>query len=195
MPKRTEEAERSPLARLTGAVYLAYFVTTIVTTMVQSRVPESIGKTGNLLAFVLYAITSLLFYDLFKPVNKRLSLVAALVSLAGCVVGSLDIFHLPTYHVSALFFFGPYCLLIGYLILGSKFLPHILGALMVLAGLGWLLFLVPAVAKHLGTGIEILGVAAEGLLMLWLLAMGVNVQKWQKQARAAEKAEAGKSGG
>ncbi|MGD1108628.1 MAG: DUF4386 domain-containing protein [Terracidiphilus sp.] len=194
MPKRTEEAERSPLARLTGAVYLAYFVTTIVTTMVQSRVPESIGKTGNLLAFVLYAITSLLFYDLFKPVNKRLSLVAALVSLAGCVVGSLDIFHLPTYHVSALFFFGPYCLLIGYLILGSKFLPHILGALMVLAGLGWLLFLVPAVAKHLGTGIEILGVAAEGLLMLWLLAMGVNVQKWQKQARAAAKAEAGKGG-
>jgi hypothetical protein len=40
----------------------------------------------------------------------------------------------------------------------------------------------------MGTGIEILGVAAEGLLMLWLLAMGVNVQKWQKQARAAAKA-------
>jgi hypothetical protein len=31
-------------------------------------------------------------------------------------------------------------------------------------------------------------VAAEGLLMLWLLVMGVNVQKWQKQARAAAKA-------
>jgi hypothetical protein len=25
-------------------------------------------------------------------------------------------------------------------------------------------------------------------LMLWLLAMGVNVQRWQKQARAAAKA-------
>jgi hypothetical protein len=189
MTKQAREAERSPMARLTGAVYLAYFATTIITTIVQSRVPESVGKTGNLLAFVLYAITSLLFYDLFKPVNKRLSLVAALVSLAGCVVGSLGVFHLPTYHMDALFFFGPYCLLLGILMLGSRFLPRILGALMVLAGLGWLAFLIPQVAKHIGTGIEVLGVAAEGLLMLWLLVLGVNVQKWQKQARAAAKAD------
>lgn len=183
MMKLAREPERGPMARLTGAIYLAYFATTIVTTIIQSRVPESIGKTGSLLAFVLYAITSLLFYDLFKPVNRWLSLVAALVSLAGCVVGSLDIFHLPTYHVNMLVFFGPYCVLLGCLILRSTFLPRILGALMVLAGIGWLAFLAPAVAKHIGTVIEILGVAAEGLLMLWLLAMGVNVQKWQKQAR------------
>jgi uncharacterized protein DUF4386 len=177
------------LARLTGAVYLAYFATTIITTIVQSRIPKAAGEAGNLLAFVLYAITSLLFYNLFKPVDKRLSLVAALVSLAGCVIGSLDVFHLPTYHLTALYFFAPYCLLLGVLILGSKFLPRILGALMVMAGLGWLLFLIPAVAKHFGTGIEVLGVAAEGLLMLWLVAMGVNVQKWQKQARASSRAQ------
>jgi hypothetical protein len=61
---------------------------------------------------------------------------------------------------------------------------------MVLAGLGWLLFLVPQIAKRMGTGIEVLGVAAEGSLMLWLLAMGVNVQKWQKQARMQDKAAA-----
>jgi hypothetical protein len=189
MAKQAREVERSPLARLTGALYLAYFATTIITTIVQSHIPKAAGEAGNLLAFVLYAITSLLFYNLFKPVDKRLSLVAALVSLAGCVVGTLDVFHLPTYQVNALYFFGPYCLLLGILILGSKFLPHILGALMVLAGLGWLLFLIPALAKHYGTGIEVLGVAAEGLLMLWLLAMGVNVQKWQKQVRAAEKAQ------
>jgi len=188
MTKQAREAERSPMARLTGAVYLAYFATTIITTIVQSRVPESIGKTGSLLAFVLYAITSLLFYDLFKPVNRKLSLVAAVVSLAGCMVGSLDVFHLPTYHVNSLVFFGPYCLLLGILILGSRFLPRILGVLMALAGLGWLAYLIPPFAKHIATGVEVLGVAAEGSLMLWLLAMGVDVQKWQKQARAAAKA-------
>jgi hypothetical protein len=90
--------------------------------------------------------------------------------------------------MNALFFFGPYCVLLAILMLGSRFLPRILGALMVLAGLGWLAFLIPQVAKRIGTGIEVLGVAAEGLLMLWLLVMGVNVQKWQKQARAAAKA-------
>ena len=187
MAKQAREVERSPLARLTGAVYLAYFATTIITTIVQSQIPKAAGEAGNLLAYILYAITTLLFYNLFKPVDRRLSLVAALVSLAGCLVGSVDIYHLPTYHLTALLFFGPYCLLLGILILGSKFLPQILGALMVLAGLGWLLFLIPAVAKHFGTGIEVLGVLAEGSLMLWLLAMGVNVQKWQKQARMQDK--------
>src|ERR1700733_8180001 len=154
MAKQTREVERSPLARLTGALYLVYFATTIITTIVQSHIPKAAGEAGNLLAYILYAITTLLFYNLFKPVDKRLSLVAALVSLAGCVVGSLDVFHLPTLHLTALLFFGPYCLLLGILILGSKFLPDILGALMALAGLGWLLFLIPAVAKEIGTGIE-----------------------------------------
>jgi hypothetical protein len=189
MAKQASEVERSPLARLTGAVYLAYFATTIITTIVQSHIPKAAGEAGNLLTYVLYAITTLLFFNLFKPVDRKLSLVAMLLSLAGCVRGVLGALHFPTYHVSPLFFFGPYCVLLGILILGSKFMPHILGALMVLAGLGWLLFLIPAVAKHFGAGIEVLGVAAEGLLMLWLLAMGVNVQKWQKQARAQSKAQ------
>jgi len=42
-----------------------------------------------------------------------------------------------------LVFFGVYCLLIGYLIFRSAFLPRILGVLMGFAGLGWLTFLSP----------------------------------------------------
>ncbi|MGB8031698.1 MAG: DUF4386 family protein [Terracidiphilus sp.] len=195
MTKRMQEAERSPLARLTGAVYLAYFVTAFGTAIIQPHAPEVVGKTGNVLGYALYAIVTLLLYDLLKAVSTRLSLVAALVSLGGCAVGLMDAFHLPTYHVNTLIFFGPYCLLIGYLILGSKFLPHILGALMMLAGLGWLVFLIPAVAKHMAMGIEALGVAAEGLLMLWLLAMGVNVQKWQRQRREILRLRSGQAPG
>lgn len=185
MAKHKKEAQRNPLARLTGAVYFAYFVIAMGTAVLESHVPEAVGKTGNVLGYLLYAIVTLLFYDLFRPVNRNLSLLAALVSLVGCAVGSLNAFHLIAYHVNMLFFFGPYCLLIGYLILGSKFLPHLLGALMMLAGLGWIAILVPAVARHIAVGTEVLGVAAEGLLMLWLLIMGVNVEKWQKQQRAA----------
>src|SRR5207253_10350477 len=72
----------------------------------------------------------------------------------------------------ALVFFAVYCLLIGYLILGSTFLPRFLGALMVLAGFGWLTFLYEPLANHFSPYIQVLGVAAEGLLMLWLLVMG-----------------------
>jgi|GEM_PF-1356006 len=188
MAKQAREVERSPMARLTGAVYLAYFVTAFGTMTIQSHAPEIVGKTGNVLAHVLYAIVTLLLYGLFKPVDRKLSLVAALLSLAGCVRGVLGALHFPTYHVSPLFFFGPYCVLLGILILGSKFLPHFLGVLMVLAGVGWLAYLIPPFATHIVTGVEVLGVLAEGSLMLWLLAMGVNVRKWQKQARMQDKA-------
>ena len=81
-------------------------------------------------------------------------------------------------------FFGVYCLLIGYLIFRSAFLPRILGLLMALAGLGWLIYLLPP-AKHLSTYLEILGIVAEGSLCLWLVVIGVNAQRWREQASAA----------
>ena len=55
---------------------------------------------------------------------------------------------------------------------------------MVFAGLGWLAFL-SAFASYLSTCIEVVGVLAEGLLMLWLIVMGVNVQRWNEKAGAA----------
>jgi hypothetical protein len=85
-----------------------------------------------------------------------------------------------------LVFFGLYCLLIGCLIFRSVFLPRILGVLMAFAGLGWLTFLSPPLAKYLSPSILVLGFLAELSLCLWLLAMGVNVQRWRQQASAAE---------
>jgi hypothetical protein len=84
-------------------------------------------------------------------------------------------------------FFGVYCLLIGYLIFTSAFLPRILGGLMALAGLGWLTFLSPPLASHLSPYNLVLGFLAELLLCLWLLVMGVNVQRWKEQASAAQR--------
>ena len=79
-------------------------------------------------------------------------------------------------------FFGVYCLLIGYLIFRSAFLPRILGVLMAFAGLGWMIFLSPPLANYLSPYIQALDVFAEGSLMLWLLVMGVNVAKWEEKA-------------
>ena len=124
---------------------------------------------------------------MFKPVNRGLSLLAALFSLAGCVVMTLGLFH-PLLPISPLLFFGPYCLLIGYLIFRSTFLPRVLGVLMALAGLGWLAFLFPTLPHYLSLYIEGLGILAEASLMLWLIVMGVNVQQWKEQASAAEAA-------
>ncbi len=64
----------------------------------------------------------------------------------------------------AVVFFGFYCLLIGYLILKSTFLPRILGGLMVVAGLGWLTYLSPPLARSLSPYILAPGILGEGAL-------------------------------
>jgi hypothetical protein len=82
-------------------------------------------------------------------------------------------------------FFGFYCILIGYLIFRSTFLPRILGALMAFGGLGWLTFLSPPLANHLFPYNLVPGILGEGALTLWLLVMGVNVERWREQGSAA----------
>ncbi len=87
-------------------------------------------------------------------------------------------------------FFGFYCLLIGYLIFRSTFLPRIIGMLMAFAGLGHLIgmfanFLSPAFADHLFPYILWPGLLGEGSLTLWLLVMGVNTSRWKEKVSAA----------
>ena len=74
------------------------------------------NDAANLIASGCYIVVTLLFYDLFKPINKRLSLLAAFSSFVGCAFGALSAFHLAPAHINNLMFFGFYCLLIGYFI-------------------------------------------------------------------------------
>jgi hypothetical protein len=88
---------------------------------------------------------------------------------------------------TSLIFFGCFCLVIGYLIFRSGYLPKALGVLMQIAGLSYLtnsfaLVLAPAVANRLFPAILLPAFVAETSLCLWLLVKGVNVPKWQEQA-------------
>src|SRR5580704_4200127 len=150
-----------PRARMTGALYLLYFLTAILAQFLVGRGLAVSGNATNVIATVCYVVVTFLFYDLFRPVSNGLSLLAALFSLAGCVVMALGLFHLASSTLSPLLFFGPFCLLIGYLILRSSFLPRVLGVLMAVAGLSWLAFLLPAVPHYLSIAIEVFGFLAE----------------------------------
>ena len=91
----------------------------------------------------------------------------------------------------SLAFFGCFCLFAGYLIFRSAFLPRIIGVLMAIAGLCYLTnsfanFLSPAFARPLFPWILLPAFPAELGLTLWLLVIGVNVQRWKEQASAAE---------
>jgi hypothetical protein len=55
---------------------------------------------------------------------------------------------------------------------------------MVVAGLGWLTSLSPALADWLAPYNLLPGILGEGVLIVWLLAKGVDVQRWREQAAA-----------
>jgi hypothetical protein len=170
-------------ARITGVAYLLYFLTAVSADVFIGRGRPVAFDVVNLIAYTFYIAVTLRFYCIFRPVNRRLSLLAALFSLAGCLNDVLGLFNLAPYEISSLTFFGPYCLLLGYLIFRSTFLPRILGVLMALAGAGWLIFLSP-LGHPLQTYLQILGFLAEASLMLWLIVKGVNDPRWNELAAA-----------
>jgi Domain of unknown function (DUF4386) len=228
-------------ARITGVVYLLFFVTAILgevftrqagisgllaasgdaAAMANSLLAHEssfrLGFAFGLISIACYVAVTALFYQLFRPVSSSLSLIAACFSLLGLAIqafGSLfqlaplvvlagspylSVFSVNQLQAWALLFLnlnaqvgnialvfdGLFLLLIGVLIFRSTFLPRILGALVALAGFGWLAYLSPPLAIHLSPYIAVLGFLAEVALMLWLLVIGVNGQRWQEQAGAA----------
>jgi hypothetical protein len=82
----------------------------------------------------------------------------------------------------ALVFFSVSCFVTGYLVFRSGFLPAILGALMMIAGL---YYLTDNFSTFLGLpGIPYIGalqptLVAESALALWLVGFGVNDAKWR----------------
>jgi hypothetical protein len=181
MKERIAEASPRFKARMAGVFYLFNILTGALAISASGR----LGVAANLIAAACYIAVTLLFYYIFKPVDRSLSLLAAFFSLVGCTIGVLGAFHLAPPHINNLVFFGFYCLLVGYLIFKSNFLPRIFGVFMAFGGLGWLTFLSPSLANHLSPYNLVPGILGEGLLTLWLVVMGVNVQRWKEQASAA----------
>ena len=176
-----------------------------------------LGFAFSLIAVMFHLVWAFLFYDLFKIVNKSISVLATFVILVGCAIQALTSFlyiapllilqsgsslsALTPHQLQTqalvflklnaqafdiyLVFFGLWCLLIGYLIFRSTFLPRLLGVLLAIDGVGWMLYLVTPLANHLFPLIAVASGLAEIPLMLWLLVMGVNNQRWNEQASAA----------
>ena len=239
MVERISAASPRLKARIAGVFYLITFVTAIFSEFfVQARLVvdgDAATTATNILAhefmfrsavaagligIASYVAVTALLYELLKPVNRSLSLLAAFFSLMGCalwfvgcvfrlavfvVLGGaqyLSVFKPEQLQALALVFlklngrafsvgmvlFGFYCLLLGYLIFRSTFMPRILGMLVAIAGLGDLIgtfanFLSPTFAHHLDPYIGLPALIGELSLMLWLLVIGVNVSRWKELGR------------
>jgi len=171
-------------ARLIGLLYLIIFV----------AAPSGAKTATPIRVSVTLACdvgVALLLYELLQPINRKLSMLAASFRLAFvAVMGVIALNYFGTTHLFqpsrsadafesgygwALVPFGAHCVLVGWLIWRSRFLPRTLGLLMTLAGAAYLMFLSPQLASRLFfPWLAAFGVAGEGSLTLWLLLMRVK---------------------
>jgi|SRR5271166_6979800 len=180
MIKRFAEGPPRFKARMAGALNVFSLLTAGLT---EIFVRGRLNYVGGYIAISSMVVVTLLLYDIFKPVNRSLSLLAAFFSLVGLTFEALR--WQPHGVNIAIVIHGIYCLIIGYLIFKSAFLPRILGALMVFAGFGWLTFMSNLLVSHLSPYNLASAILAELSLVFWLLVMGVNAQAWKQQAGLA----------
>jgi hypothetical protein len=181
-----------------------------------------IAFAEQVIMYACDAALALIFYAIFKAVDKNLALLAAFFRLGNAFVGgasalanvvpllvlggaaylkSIDPKQLDAAALLSvklfdygfdvgLVFFGIHCVVLGYLIYKSGYVPKTLGVLLTIAGLCYLTnsfadFVAPAFAKIIYPAILLPGLPAELGLCLWLIVFGVNVPRWKERALAS----------
>lgn len=173
--ERIRETSPRFKARIAGVLYLLSVLTAVFAEFFSRR---NLGLAAVFIPVLCYVVVMLLLYGIFEPVNRSLSLLGVSFGLVGLAFEALRL--QPAGVNTGMIFHGLYCLLFGYLIFKSTFLPRILGVPMAFAGVVWLIDLVPLLARHLSPYNTAFGLLGEASPMLWLLAMGVNVERWKE---------------
>jgi hypothetical protein len=126
---------------------------------------------------------SKLFQLLIKPLLTSTSMGKAFDSAQ---LNALANFALRSHDVAfnlALILFGVTCIIWGYLIFKSDYLPKLIGVLMQIAGVCYLIgcfsaLFFPTFANVISPAILFPCLIGEASLCLWLLVKGVNLAKW-----------------
>ncbi|HLZ55614.1 MAG TPA: DUF4386 family protein, partial [Ktedonosporobacter sp.] len=88
--------------------------------------------------------------------------------------------------------YGVDWIIVAYLVFRSTFLPRTIGILLAIDGIAYLVYgfadlLAPGFAAYLVPWIQSPSLLSEGSFYLWLLIVGVNVERWKERASAASR--------
>jgi hypothetical protein len=146
-----------------GLVYVAFLLLSLAGMTLRSM---PLKLVGNATGFVL----AVLLYRLFAPADPHIALALLPLAFIHYVIqgvgqvradaGTLRLALLP---------FAAYLMVLGYLIVRSTFAPAALGVLVVLAGVAWLIAVVPGAPTWSTLAVVAFGVIAEVALAIWLL--------------------------
>jgi hypothetical protein len=149
--------------KIVGLVYLAFLLLSLAGTRLRNMPLQLVGSaTGFVLAVLLYW--------LFAPGDPLIAL--ALLPLALIHYGIQGVGQVRADAGTlrlALVPFAAYLMVLGYLIARSTLAPVALGVLIALAGLLWLIAVVPRVPIWSTLAVVLFGVVAEIALAMWLL--------------------------
>lgn len=190
------------LARIAGALYLVNivagafaigYVSSVAPTIHANEALFRAGIAAHLIVTLTNPPLILIFYELFKVVNRRLALQAAFFGLVATAIEGASLFVQVEHPIVAAYdvyavFFGFELMTTGYLVYRSNFLPRAIGVLLVVDGASYLLYsfvdiLAPGFASHLVPWIQLPILAGEGSLTVWLLVGGVNAGRWSERER------------
>jgi hypothetical protein len=160
--------------------YLLYQLLRIV-----NRSIAGLAAFAILICCAMQAVTALLYLGPLIVLTREGALSAFSAPQVQQFAGVFVELNARAYQVD-LVFFGFWCILTGYLIARSTFLPRTLGVLLMIDGVGWATFMVPPFANAIFPAIAVASAVAEIPLMLWLIIVGVNSERWKGQARLAE---------
>ncbi len=175
------------LFRLSFAAYLVEAACDIAIALIfyillrpQSRGLALLAAFFGILSTATYAFCELFYFAL--P-HLMMSDAAYLHAFTSDQIAALTLLSLELFNYGAgmfLAFYGIGWIIRGSLMIRSGYLPSLLGALMILGGLGFVARTFTAVlAPQYGSPIMLLLMAPGGVLLgLWLLVRGVNQAKW-----------------
>lgn len=168
-------------ARIGGVFYLLDLVTSVIGDTVLHGTP--LGLAADRFATVCYVIVTVVLFSLLKSINIAVATFMAFFSLLALTTWT---FGQLVWNGSATavgnVMFGVYLLVAGFLIYRSTFMPRIVGAALALGGLGLLTYVSPRLVAIIYPYNAIPALVGETSLMLWLLLVGINVQRWEARA-------------
>jgi hypothetical protein len=167
------------------AVHLLYLIPAIVMNVIICDLLKAVEPTLARLALVFsvagVTIEAVSLLQLYVPLTmiEEGGALAALGEGQRQALSYLAIRLFPTGFGFALLFFAGFCVLVGVLILRSQLIPRVIGAMMIVAGICYVvntlaLILSPALSDLIFPGILLPVLLAELSLALWLVVRGVK---------------------
>lgn len=150
--------------KIVGLVYVAFLLLSVAGSRLRN-VPLQL--VANATGFVL----AVLLYRLFAPADPLIALALPPLAFIHYVIqGAGQVRADAGTQRLALLPFAAYLMVLGYLIARSTFAPVTLGVLIALAGLLWLIAVVPRAPTWSTLAVVLFGIVAEIALAIWLLA-------------------------